>query len=190
MEKLVPELIEGRPNTYVYSKALAEHVVCSEMAGLTVAIARPAIVGPTVAEPVKGWVDSLHGPAGLSILAGLGIIQTIDWESEVKPDAIAVDHLCNALIASAWHMAQFNPNQHKIFNLTSSNLRPMSAYQFMTHARKASLKYPSLYMVRPLMHPPKGRINPTIYKLQQFFYHILFAYFIDFILGIVGREKM
>lgn len=190
MEKLVPDLIEGRPNTYVYSKALAEHVVCSEMQGLTVAIARPAIVGPTVAEPVKGWVDSLHGPAGLSILAGLGIIQTIDWEPEVKPDAIAVDHLCNALIASAWHMNITSRNQHKIFNLTSSNLRPMSAFQFMTHARKASLKYPSLYMVRPLMYPPSGRINPILYRIQQFFYHILFAYFIDFFLALSGRPKL
>ena len=190
LETLVPKLIDGRPNTYVYSKALAEHIVCKEMKGITVAIARPAIVGPAVKDPIEGWVDSIHGPAGLSILAGLGILQTVDWQYDVKPDAIAVDFLSNGLIGSAWHMATHNPKQHKIFNMTSSNLRPMAAGDFMMYARRASIEYPSIYAMRPMMYPPKSRPSPIVYSLQKFFYHLIFAYLIDFMLVLVGRPRM
>lgn len=190
LESHVPQLIGNRPNTYVYTKAVAEHIVSSKITNTTLVIARPAIVGPAVNEPTCGWTDSLHGPAGLSILAGLGIIQTVDWDYHVKPDAIPVDFLSNALISSAWHSYSTRKLKQTIYNMTSSNLRPMSAGDFMTYARKASLEKPSIYAIRPLMEPPRKRQSKILFKIRSFFYHILFAYFIDLILTLIGRKRM
>lgn len=190
LEKRVPQLIGNRPNTYVYSKAVAEHIVASKITDKTLVIARPAIVGPAIAEPTCGWTDSLHGPAGLSILAGLGIIQTVDWDYNCKPDAIPVDFLSNALVASAWHAHTHYYGKRTIYNMTSSNLRPMSAGDFMTFARKASLQKPSIYAIRPLMEPPRERQSRIVYKIRAFFYHILFAYLVDTILTLIGRKRM
>lgn len=61
----------------MFSKAVAEHVVADVTNGMTVAIVRPSIVSPAQREPAQGWVDSVHGPAGLSILAATGILQVI-----------------------------------------------------------------------------------------------------------------
>ena len=190
LESLVPKLIENRPNTYVYTKALSEHIISREITDTTLVIARPAIVGPAVSEPVEGWTDSLHGPAGLSILAGLGIVQTVDWDFNVKPDAIPVDFLSNALLSCAWHSFTHKKNQQSIYNMTSSNFKPMSAGEFMTHARKASLEYPSIYAMRPCMHPPRSRQSRIMYKIRCFLYHVLFAYLIDVLLMLVGRPRM
>lgn len=54
---ITPKLIGDRPNTYTYTKALAEYVVQQEGAKLNTAIIRPSIVGASWKEPFPvSWV--------------------------------------------------------------------------------------------------------------------------------------
>lgn len=48
---MTPKLIGERPNTYTYTKALAEYMVQQEAGDLNVAIVRPSIVGASWKEP-------------------------------------------------------------------------------------------------------------------------------------------
>lgn len=48
---ITPRLIGDRPNTYTYTKALAEFVVQQEQDKLNIAIVRPSIVGASWHEP-------------------------------------------------------------------------------------------------------------------------------------------
>lgn len=48
---LTPKLIGARPNTYTYTKALAEYMVQQEAGDLNIAIVRPSIVGASWKEP-------------------------------------------------------------------------------------------------------------------------------------------
>ena len=48
---LTPKIIGNRPNTYTFTKAIAEHVVMEEGAGLPICIVRPSIVGATWKDP-------------------------------------------------------------------------------------------------------------------------------------------
>lgn len=48
---ITPKLIGDRPNTYTYTKALAEYLVQQEGAKLNTAIIRPSIVGASWKEP-------------------------------------------------------------------------------------------------------------------------------------------
>lgn len=48
---MTPKLIGDRPNTYTYTKALAEYLVQQECGNLNVAIVRPSIVGASWMEP-------------------------------------------------------------------------------------------------------------------------------------------
>ena len=52
VETLSPHLVKPRPNTYTFTKALAEHLLVSECGDLPVAIVRPSIVGATWKEPL------------------------------------------------------------------------------------------------------------------------------------------
>src|SRR5580698_115806 len=86
LNALAPYLMEGRPNTYTYTKAMAEIVISQEKGNLPVAIVRPSIVAPSIRDPVPGWIDTVNGPAGLGLLASLGILRTIDWDPSVRVD--------------------------------------------------------------------------------------------------------
>ena len=48
---LTPSLLQGRPNTYTFTKALAENLLQEEASDLPVAIIRPSIIGAAVKEP-------------------------------------------------------------------------------------------------------------------------------------------
>lgn len=51
MNDITPKLLGKRPNTYIYTKALAESVVQQEGAKLNIAIVRPSIIGASWKEP-------------------------------------------------------------------------------------------------------------------------------------------
>lgn len=56
--------MEGWPNTYNFSKAVAENLISNHSKHLPIAILRPSIIAPAWAEPFAGWVDCLHGCTG------------------------------------------------------------------------------------------------------------------------------
>jgi len=80
---LTPNLVAQRPNTYTFTKALAEYIVHQEAVNFPVAIVRPSIIGAIWKEPLpvgvlccflvgaldsqpfQGWTDNLNGPTGL-----------------------------------------------------------------------------------------------------------------------------
>ena len=52
LDSLTPYLIQPRPNTYTYTKAMAEYLLIKERGNIPVAIVRPSIVGPSFKEPM------------------------------------------------------------------------------------------------------------------------------------------
>lgn len=53
LNTLTPKMIGTRPNTYTYTKSIAEVLLKEEYGTLPVAIFRPSIVGATYQEPVR-----------------------------------------------------------------------------------------------------------------------------------------
>lgn len=74
-EDFTPNLIASRPNTYTFTKALAERMLQRERGSLPVAIVRPSIVLSSYREPVAGWVDNCNGPTGIIAAAGKGFFR-------------------------------------------------------------------------------------------------------------------
>jgi len=50
---LTPHLIGKRPNTYTFTKSLAEHVLLQEADNFPIAIFRPSIIGAAWKEPYE-----------------------------------------------------------------------------------------------------------------------------------------
>ncbi|XP_063372248.1 putative fatty acyl-CoA reductase CG5065, partial [Cydia amplana] len=103
-----PRLIEDWPNTYAYTKALAEEAVRTMSGDLPICIVRPAIVIASNLEPSPGWVDmsSVYGPSGLLLGSGLGVMHTFMAEDSAKIDLIPVDYVNNATIVAGWATAE------------------------------------------------------------------------------------
>lgn len=108
MQGLKMKLVGNRPNTYTYTKALAEHLICQEAADLPVTIVRPSIVTSAWKEPLIGWVDNLNGPTGLILAIGKGLLRSMLAVRSVVADIIPVDVVVNTMIASTFYTAKIH----------------------------------------------------------------------------------
>jgi len=92
----------GWPNTYTFSKSLAESLIAKRGVGLPIAVVRPAIVETSVAKPFLGWNEGINTSASLSYLLGTYFRQLPSNESK-RLDIIPVDAVCSGmtLIAAA-----------------------------------------------------------------------------------------
>lgn len=91
INEITPKLVGDRPNTYTYTKALAETLLTQECGSLPVAIVRPSIVTAAAREPCAGWVDNMNGPTGLVLASSKGILRTMLIDSKATADLIPVD---------------------------------------------------------------------------------------------------
>lgn len=104
-------MIKDRPNTYTFTKALAEKLVQERGKGMPVAIVRPSIVVAALDEPQPGWIDNLNGPTGIFVGAGMGLMRTFLAKRECKADFIPVDTVINTLCAVGAKLAARAPRQ-------------------------------------------------------------------------------
>ncbi len=89
----------GWPNTYTFTKSLAESLIAKHGAGLPIAIVRPSIVETSVARPFRGWNEGINTSASLSYLLGTAFRQLPSNERK-RLDIIPVDAVCAGMTLS------------------------------------------------------------------------------------------
>ncbi|XP_067632986.1 putative fatty acyl-CoA reductase CG5065 isoform X2 [Eurosta solidaginis] len=111
------------PNTYAYTKSLAEALVVEKFSQLPAVILRPSIVIPIWKEPLPGWTDNINGPTGLLIGAGKGVIRTMYCNSSGYGDFVPVDITVNGMLVASWrHLTANDRSQlNRVAHLTSSS---------------------------------------------------------------------
>lgn len=141
-------------------------------------------------DPCPGWCDNINGIAGLGCLAAIGLLRTIDWNYYGTSDMVPVDYVANCIICAAHHIGEKSPKKLKIFNMTSGEAKPISWGVFFAELRKNALITPTTKIVRPIIESPKhNRANPIEFFLTKYFSELLFAYFVDFILYLIGYKR-
>ncbi|XP_018407244.1 PREDICTED: fatty acyl-CoA reductase 1-like [Cyphomyrmex costatus] len=103
------------PNTYTFSKNLAESVIQEYSSSLPCAIVRPSIITPTYKDPMPGWIDNFYGPVGFSIGIGKGLIQVIYGCKSSNDNVVPVDIVIKAIIVVTWKLGL-------TINITNSTL--------------------------------------------------------------------
>ncbi|XP_011686382.1 PREDICTED: putative fatty acyl-CoA reductase CG5065 [Wasmannia auropunctata] len=102
IEKKFAKIISQWPNTYTFTKAIAEAHLKDEGGDLPIGIFRPAIISSSASEPLVGWNDNFFGPVGLTVSIISGIQRFKLCNPDVSLNFVPVDFTGNALIASAW----------------------------------------------------------------------------------------
>lgn len=113
VEIFTSRIINGFPNTYTFTKCLAEHMLYQEKGSIPIAIVRPAIIGPALEYPVLGWVDSYIGPTGLALASGLGALRIMEGYGPNLCDIVPVDIVVNALLCVAYNTC-INPPKKEV----------------------------------------------------------------------------
>lgn len=73
MEQLWSKYTANSPNTYTFTKGLAEQVINDFRHRIPSVIYRPSIIISTFEEPIPGWIDNFNGPTGLLTASNTGL---------------------------------------------------------------------------------------------------------------------
>ncbi|KAG9508525.1 putative fatty acyl-CoA reductase, partial [Fragariocoptes setiger] len=176
LQALKPELLRARPNTYTYTKAMAEAYLINEAYDLPVIICRPSIVVASWREPVRGWIDNFNGPTGVLLAVGKGLVRSMYCNKSCTADIIPVD------VLGTW------PALGQLFHCTSGSINPITWGQVQTFVVALLRIYPSIQVFRY----PNGNFEAS--KRLDTFYrktlHYLPAYIFDFVSRMCGRRPI
>lgn len=188
IEAITPRLIGDRPNTYTFTKALAETMLLKESGNLPVAIVRPSIVLSSFREPVAGWVDNWNGPTGIIAAAGKGFFRTMLCHDSKVADLVPVDMVINLMIVAAWRTAKSRPDGIAVYNCATGMQNPITWKEFVDYSFVFMRKHPLCDMI----WYPDGQIHTnSIYnKFCVMALHVVPAYILDAVSMILGKKRI
>ncbi|XP_025265588.1 putative fatty acyl-CoA reductase CG5065 isoform X3 [Camponotus floridanus] len=189
IDLITPKLIHPHPNTYTYSKHLAEKLVANEFPDILCCIARPSIVFPSYKEPLPGWVDNFNGPVGILVGGGKGIIRSMHCNSNFNVEIIPVDLAINDLIIIAYKIATSLKNSESILvvNMTSQiNTLRITWREVLKKYKQFIYEYP----FEGQIWYPAGDVhsNKILHNIIVLLFQIIPAYLIDFLM-LIFRQK-
>lgn len=188
LEALEPKLYEGRPNSYTFTKAVAEMLVQEHAGALPAVIVRPSIITGTAKEPFAGWIDNYNGPTGLLIAMAKGVLTSVYGDINKVTDFIPVDMVANCVIAAAWRRGSGRSQKMTVYNMSSGADNPLTWHYFLECVQKMPYKIPSKVTFR---YPqPRHTNSKTLHRIRMFFQHYLIAQAGDVALWVVGKKPI
>ncbi|KRT81008.1 hypothetical protein AMK59_6119, partial [Oryctes borbonicus] len=144
LEKITPDIIGKWPNTYVFTKAIAEDCTRKAAHQLPVCIVRPAIVTATYKEPVRSWIDNVYGATGIVVGSGVGLLRVANINQDKTAEIIPADMVVNLVLAASYKTAVERKPEASVYNLMSSPHNAVSWAKFMRLNARFGLFTPSL----------------------------------------------
>ena len=95
----------GHPNTYTYTKCVAEHLLMERRGDVPLTILRPSIISAAWRHPFPGWIDSAAAFAGFVMGVGSGHMRVLQASADAHLDLIPVDEVADR----ALHLAFITP---------------------------------------------------------------------------------
>jgi thioester reductase-like protein len=92
----------GHPNTYTFTKCLAEHLTVRRAGDLPVTIVRPSIVSACRTHPVPGWIDSAAAFAAFVAMIGAGKLRVLAGDPNTQLDVVPCDAVSQRIVAAAF----------------------------------------------------------------------------------------
>eukprot|EP00118_Oscarella_pearsei_P026103 m.309396 g.309396 ORF g.309396 m.309396 type:complete len:518 (+) comp46321_c0_seq1:89-1642(+) len=186
VNSLTPKLLRSHPNTYTYSKCLAEYVLVQDGSQLPFAIFRPSIVGASWKEPTPGWIDNMNGPSGLFVAAGKGVLRVMKMSSEAIADIVPVDTCINMMLCIGWYTSTAKPQPGLVYHCNSGTHNPCKWSTLCQMVIKTYHKYPFDKIIR---RPNFSDVdNNFVYLYWKFVSHLMPAYFMDLFARMFGKK--
>ncbi|XP_063924899.1 fatty acyl-CoA reductase wat-like [Zophobas morio] len=194
LEHITPTILDKWPNTYTYTKAVAEDLVRQEAQNMPVGVFRPSIVISTYQEPIEAWINNLYGPTGVCAGAGSGVLRTLHADSKANANVVPVDMCVNSLIALAWDVnnefekAKTDNTKYEIpvYHYESSNDQPLNWGKFMEMCQTHGVQKPSIKAVWYYCFDLYS--NYFVYLLVTILLHYLPAILVDGALLCMGKS--
>ncbi|XP_045457844.1 fatty acyl-CoA reductase wat-like, partial [Melitaea cinxia] len=190
INNMLPVILSNRPNTYTFSKALAEEELRRNSGSVPLAIFRPAIVSSTAKEPLKCWLDNMYGPTGVAVGTVTGMLRTMECDASVTAEIVPVDIVVNCLMVAAYDVhkeyTKGTLSEPPIFNYVSSVENRITWGEFMhlnlsridNHPFSNAVWYASLTLTK----------SAFLHYIYRFFLHLLPAAMVDGLAICIGKK--
>ncbi|KAG5878050.1 hypothetical protein JTB14_021203 [Gonioctena quinquepunctata] len=187
-------LLKEYPNTYTFTKNIAEDLVRQCGNDLPIGVVRPAIVVSTYQEPIRAWINNFSGPAAGMVAGGLGLLRILPINPENLSNPVPVDLCVNSMIAAAWDVSnQFSKTkidgdnfQIPIFNFESNSTNPITWRHLLDSTLENGKTNPS---INTLWFPDvKYQTSNILFHILIIFYHWIPAILADGIALCFGKS--
>src|SRR5687768_12607791 len=155
----------GHPNTYTFTKCLAEVILTQRRGDVPLTLLRPSIVSACRNYPFPGWIDSRAAYAAFISLLGAGYLRVVRLDPNAVADVVPCDVVADRILSCAFEPALQQPFviRHAVAGLESSCTLSRHAY---THERNFR-KHP---YVREARWAYVGR-NKAFFRLNEWLHH-------------------
>ncbi|CRK97590.1 CLUMA_CG010976, isoform A [Clunio marinus] len=169
--KELQEILGIHPNTYTFTKQLAENLILKEMRNLPAGIIRPSIVYGTYKDPDAGWVGSANN-GHIGFLAGFtkGLFRTMGGDPDSVMDLIPCDYVVNSTIVLSWYVGKSHIETPEVIHCTSGEINPLTFGKYCRMLNKATKAHPNDYII----------CQPKV-KVRNGFRYMLFTYLFHYI---------
>ncbi|XP_030380980.1 fatty acyl-CoA reductase wat [Scaptodrosophila lebanonensis] len=192
LNALTRKLIVGFPNTYTFTKNLAESLINDYRTRLPVIVYRPSIVLFSIREPVPGYAPSLTGAMGLFTLVGSGLLKTVYLGENIHLDLTPQDVGIKALL---YFTQQGNetykkgiPDELLVYQVSSCTLIPFTFQQIAEEMDRQDVWYGAAFEKQLLLPGCIYTDNSWLYHFLVLTKQILPALFVDMLLILSGRK--
>ncbi|CAG2058109.1 unnamed protein product, partial [Timema podura] len=175
------------PNTYTFTKAIAENILRKTANDLPISIVRPSQVAGTLKEPLIGWIDNIYGPIGAVVGIGAGLLRSGIRKADFKSDIIPGDLVINGIIVAAYDVAVRNYEEIPILNsvcgidaITYTESEKVLYDRMCEVPSKQSIWCPSINFVESLFW----------FRFVAIFIHVIPGAIIDLVLIFKGKNPM
>ncbi|XP_011688428.1 PREDICTED: fatty acyl-CoA reductase 1-like [Wasmannia auropunctata] len=203
LDKFTPTLIGEWPNSYTYTKAIAEDTVRQYSIGIPVCIVRPSIVTSTAEEPLNGWINNIYGAVGVVMGSAIGILRTLHCDPDKVAEIVPADYVISHFIAASWDTAKrrntllsienANPDVPEtervpIYNYVSACQNPITWRRFMKINEIYGMQVPSTHVFWYYFFFLNK--HKLVHNFCVIFLHIIPAIVTDILLVLTGRKPM
>ncbi|KAG5874820.1 hypothetical protein JTB14_030208 [Gonioctena quinquepunctata] len=188
LEKETPGILGDHPNTYTFTKHMAEHEIKKCGKNIPCAIVRPSMIVGAWKEPVAGWTISKNGPQGFLMGAAKGVVRRLPVGKELVYDYIPVDLVINNLLTAGFYAGQTKPTEVVVYHATSSTRNP---FRWASVEEKINF-YLHQYPLKSAVWYPHLKFLPSItwYKISALFVHFFPAIILDTVTRLTGGRPI
>ncbi|KAJ3641610.1 hypothetical protein Zmor_028109 [Zophobas morio] len=180
-----PELLGSWPNTYTFTKAVAENVIKTEAQDMPVCIVRPAILMGAFQEPEPGWLDAIQGITAFLIGSYLGLIHCL--LADTKPiSLIPSDYTANIVLAAAYY-AREKRSPPPIYNYTGFEKTQLTKTELYEYGKLSAKVYPSAHVINVCL--VIFTTNKYYLKFLRFWLHFVPAYIVDLVCLCLRKKR-
>ncbi|XP_073817826.1 fatty acyl-CoA reductase wat-like [Musca autumnalis] len=191
-DSLTKRFIGKYPNTYTFTKAVAEEFIQTHAESLSICILRPAAITSSSEEPFAGWIDNIQGATGATYCILMGALRVVNLTYERRAPIVPVDYCANIMLAAAWYTASSDKSRFTkgptIYNFTTDESNLMTWGRYINLYLNYNLLMP---YSKVIWYPTVTMIsNHFLYRLTVYIYQTIPAYVMDMICRLQGSKMI